>query len=615
MDPRPCILVVDDEPDILVALEDLFEAEYEVLKAGSGREALAIVAARPDLDVIISDQRMPEMTGDAFLSRAREISDAAAILLTGYADLSAVVAALNQGGIVGYAPKPWEPEGLRAMVAGAAERRRLRRALAREQALLRGLMDHIPAEVALKGRDGRHLQVNRRKAESLGASGAAEDRLSADEAEALRTGEPVLTTVEQATPHGPKWIETETVPIRGASGEVEHLAVVSRDVTVQKLAELQARQSDKLRALGTLAGGVAHDFNNLLTAILGSLDLARRRLAEPEALPKYLDNAVNAAERGASLTKRLLAFSRQTDSRARLVDVAAVLRGAKDLLLQTLGPAVEIAWEVSPEIWPCVLEADQLELALLNLGVNARDAMDGRGRISISARNLTLPADDDALALAAGDYVVVEVADTGHGMSREILNRVMEPFFTTKPTGKGTGLGLPMVYSFVQRSGGAMRLESEPGQGATVILYLPRGQDASAERAGDPPQSATADGRRLCVLVVDDEPIVREVTVDFLREQGHEVIEADNGVSALALFHANREKIDLAVFDFAMPGMNGVDLAVAARTRRPDLPVILLTGYFDLNTVPSDISIMHKPFTDSGLLRAISDAVEVRVRG
>jgi signal transduction histidine kinase len=612
MTELPLILLVDDEPDILVALEDLFEGQYRVLTAGSGREGLKTLAANPDVAVIVSDQRMPEMTGDVFLGQARAMSDAAAILLTGYADLTAVVAALNEGGIVGYASKPWEPEGLRAMVAGAAEQRRLRRALAREQALLRGLMDHIPAEIAFKDRDGRHIQVNNRKAEAMRAKRHGPAGLSAEEVDAIRSGQPLVTMGEQVTAAGVRWFETETVPIADEGGEVKHLAVISRDVTPQKIAEIQLRQSDKLRALGTLAGGVAHDFNNLLTVILGSLDLASRKLGDEAAVRKYLDNATKAAQRSASLTQRLLGFSRQTENRAGLVELPAVLANAHDLMIQALGPGFEVVWNIADDLWPAVLEPDELELALLNLAVNARDAMGASGEIAIGARNTTLADTDSRLGLAAGDYVVLIVEDTGEGMTPETLSRVTEPFFTTKPPGKGTGLGLSIVYGFVQRLGGALDIASQIGEGTQIVIYLPRGDTAVGAALLAAPSAAAADDRKLCVLVVDDEALVRDVTADFLRELGHEVLEAANGQVALELFNANRDRIDLAIVDFAMPGMNGVDLAIAARTRRPDLPVILLTGYYDLDAVPTDISIMRKPFTDKGLLEAISAAVQVR---
>ncbi|MBW0152320.1 MAG: response regulator [Phenylobacterium sp.] len=618
LSPLPQILLVDDEPDILVALEDLFEDSFRVLSAHGGAEALDVLSRQPDVAVIISDQRMPEMTGDVFLSRARSISEAEAILLTGYADLSSVTAALNKGGIVGYAAKPWDPEALRAMVLAAAERHQLRRALNEERSLLRGLMAHLPAAVAVKDREGRFVRINERKALALGLGaktgvGQTESELGGlgrpdAEAQALALGETVEVLDERETEVGTQWLETAIVPVHDPAGEVRHLVIVERDVTDEKLAEMQLRQSDKLRALGTLAGGVAHDFNNLLTAIIGSLELATRRLGDEAALRRYLDNATLAAQKGATLTQRLLGFSRQTESRgAEVVDLAEILSETKDLVERTLGGGARISWNLVDGLWRSAIEPDQLELAILNLAVNARDAMPDGGRITISAWNQSLDAPEPQLDLAAGDYAVISVHDTGAGMTSEVLARVLEPFFTTKPVGKGTGLGLPMAYGFAQRSGGALEICSEPGQGTEVKIYLPRAVTESLEETPAPEKGAVdqaRSGRR--ILVVDDEAPVRAVTAGFLRDCGHDVVEADGADAALRLLR-EAGPFDLALVDFAMPGVNGVEFARRARADGSDLPIILITGYFDVE-VPGDIALVHKPFSNATLQAALTRA-------
>ncbi|MGQ3017834.1 response regulator [Phenylobacterium sp.] len=618
LSPRPLILLVDDEPDILVALEDLFEDSFRVLAAHGGAEALEVLAREPDVAVIISDQRMPEMTGDVFLSRARGVSEAEAILLTGYADLSSVTAALNKGGIVGYAAKPWDPEALRSMVMAAAERHHLRRALNEERSLLRGLMAHLPAAVAVKDREGRFVRINERKALALGLGsetgvGRTESELGGlgrpdAEAKALAQGETVEVLDERETEVGTQWLETAIVPVHDPAGEVRHLVVLERDVTDEKLAEMHLRQADKLRALGTLAGGVAHDFNNLLTAIIGSLELATRRLGDEAAVRRYLDNATMAAQKGATLTQRLLGFSRQTESRgAEVVDLADILSETKDLVERTLGGGARISWNLAAGLWRSAIEPDQFELAILNLAVNARDAMPDGGRITISAWNQTLTAPEPQLDLAVGDYAVISVHDTGAGMTPEVLARVLEPFFTTKPVGKGTGLGLPMAYGFAQRSGGALEICSEPGQGTEVKIYLPRAVVETTEAAppleeNKPDQNGS--GRR--ILVVDDEAPVRAVTAGFLRDCGHEVVEADGADAALRLLREGGP-FDLALVDFAMPGVNGVEFANRARADGSDLPIILITGYFDVE-VPGDIALVHKPFSNATLQAALTRA-------
>ncbi|WP_091737329.1 response regulator [Phenylobacterium immobile] len=619
---RAHLLLVDDEPDILVALTDLLEDTYEISTFTSPPEALAFLAAGAAIDVIVSDQRMPQMTGDVFLAQARTLTDADAILLTGYADLSAVTAALNQGGIVGYAAKPWEPKGLTAMIASAVERRTLRAALAREQALLRGLMESLPAAVAFKDADGRFVQLNDAKAQAMGvvremALGLREQQVTGaapGEAEtiALSEGRTVQVVVETEGP-APRWTQFTAVPI-GPTATPTHVAIVEHDITEQRLAEQQLRQSDKLRALGTLAGGVAHDFNNLLTAILGGLELAARKLHDEEAVRRYLDNATLAAQKGAALTQRLLGFSRQTDSRPSVVRIGELMDGAQDLVVRTLGASVATDWRIDDDLWPTAIEADQLELALLNLAINARDAMPGGGVITLTARNLTLIDPQPPLDVTPGDYVVLSVGDTGEGMTPEVMARVLEPFFTTKPVGKGTGLGLPMVYGFAQRSGGALTIDSEPGAGSTISLYLPRCADPLA---GDAAETGAQDARgstRACVLVVDDEPAVRGVTASFLNDLGHAVVEAEGPDRALEILQA-RDDLDLVLVDFAMPGMNGVDLALRARALRPGLPVILLTGYFDVEAAPKDMPVLYKPFTEATLRRAVDEALADPIAG
>ncbi|WP_374471434.1 response regulator [Phenylobacterium sp.] len=613
-DGRATLMLVDDEADILVALQDLFEADYEVIGFTRAADALEALSERRNVAVIVSDQRMPGMMGDAFLQEARGLSDASAILLTGYADLSAVTTALNRGGIVGYAPKPWEPDALKAMVAGAAEQHRLRRALRREQALLQGLMGHLPYAVAFKDPAGRFVYLNDRKANLLGQRqqaciGRTQQELggappSEAERSAIRLRRPVQVVDEQPGAAGSSWTQIDYVPLIDATGEVQSLVVMERDITEQRVAEQQLRQSDKLRALGTLAGGVAHDFNNLLTAIVGSLELATKRLGDATAVRRYLDNATLAAQRGASLTQRLLGFSRRSDGEAVTVDIAEVLRGTRDLLARTLGGAVGVEWRIADGLWSVSIEADQLEVALLNLAVNARDAMPNGGQITIQARNVDVSPDDADADLTAGDYVVLTVADTGEGMPPEILERILEPFFTTKPVGKGTGLGLPMVYGFAQRSGGALRIRSVLGAGTQVSLFLPRANEAGDPSAHGPATLATA--ARCRILVIDDEPGVRTVTAASLRDMGHEVLEAHDPAAALDVVDRADCEIDLAIVDFAMPGMNGLEFIERAREIRRDLPAILLTGYYSVETAPPGVLVVHKPFTQPTLEAAIA---------
>ncbi len=494
---RATVLLVDDEPDILVALEDLIEDEYRVLSATSPVRALELLAEHAEIAVIVSDQRMPGMTGDAFLARARGMTQAEALLLTGYADLSAVVTALNDGRISGYAHKPWEPVALLSMIRQAAERARIGAALRDERMLLSGLMDSIDDGLSFKDREGRFIRLNGvaagrlghsvddclgRTEQALSAGLAAEDERRAIENEDERALGPdggpsrVLSRIER---HGRAcWMERLRGPLRDADGVVQALATFERDVTVARLMEDRLRQADRMQALGTMAGGVAHDFNNLLTAVLGSLELAQRAAGADARLLRLIETAIAGAERGAALTQRLLSFSRQRDTAREVVDVNALVQAMDDLLARSIDrPQVQIVQRLQPDLPVALVDPAQLELALLNLCINARDAMDGAGTITLSTQWLPDGEEDDHVLRIgtppSGGSVAVGVSDTGSGMKEEVVARIFEPFYTTKEIGRGTGLGLSMVYGFVQQSGGAIRIRTAPGAGTSFRLCLP----------------------------------------------------------------------------------------------------------------------------------------------
>ncbi|MBL6455714.1 response regulator [Belnapia sp. T6] len=613
------VLVVDDEPEILIALEDLLEEDHVVLAAHSPAEALELLRSDPHIAVIISDQRMPGMNGDAFLAEARRVSAAEALLLTGYADLEAVVRAINNGRIAGYSPKPWDPAALRGMVAGARERYRLARALETEQRLLRGLLEHSQDALSFKDRDGRFIRLNAVKAASLGVDVAAclgrreEEFLAADGAAALaaadeaarREGQPGVTSIERGG-DGPesRHFEVSRIPIPGRDGRIEWLATIEREVTEARRLEARLRQADKMQALGTLAGGVAHDFNNLLTAIIGSLRIATQPGIDPARSARLLGVALAAAERGASLTQRLLSFSRQRSLMLRPTSINQLLAGMGDLLARSLGGGVQLEQQLDPDLWPAKIDPDQLELVVLNLCVNARDAMGGGGTVVIATRNLRIAAGEDP-ELPAGDYVVVSVRDTGSGIPPEVLSRVFEPFFTTKEVGSGTGLGLSMAHGMAQQSGGAIRIASRLGEGTTVELTLPRSSPADAPAPEAESGTVPHADHPVRILVADDEADVREVTSAILREMGHETIEAGDADSALRLLAS--EPVELLITDFAMPRVSGVELAHHARGLRPSVPVLLMTGYADLDKVPRDLPVIRKPFQPAELARLVAE--------
>jgi PAS domain S-box-containing protein len=417
------------------------------------------------------------------------------------------------------------------------------------------------------------------------------------------------------------WANVVIDPIRSAQGELIGFAKITRDLTERRRAQEELErtreaffQSQKLEAIGKLTGGVAHDFNNLLAVILGSLSLIQRRLQEGGDVSGLVGNAIKAAERGTSLTQRMLAFARKQELSLEPVDLADLVRGMAELLERTLGPQIEIDTRFPLILPPVRADARQLELALLNLAVNARDAMPQGGTITISARRETVELGD--ASLEPGDYVRLVVEDEGEGMDEETLARAAEPFFTTKGVGKGTGLGLPMVQGLAQQSGGKFVLASTPGEGSRAEIWLRVAEDEPRRKAPGAGQSEAAPAHlaeKLRVLAVDDDPLVLENTAVMLGELGHVVLTAQGGRQALQLLA--EQEIDLLVTDYAMPGMTGEELSQAVLADRPQLPILMISGYADLpEGVAVSVPKLGKPFGEDQLAAAISDARRVALK-
>ena len=406
------------------------------------------------------------------------------------------------------------------------------------------------------------------------------------------------------------WASVVVDPIRNDAGALIGFAKVTRDITesVEAQRELErARealfQSQKLESLGRLTGGIAHDFNNLLMAVLGGLEIVRRRAAgDPRLLP-LLDNAIQGAQRGVSLSQRMLAFARRQELHLELVDVSELVRGMAGLLRQSLGPRIEVETRFPLSLKPVLADANQMELALLNLAVNARDAMPEGGTFTISAREYRLDIPDGPLP--AGDYLCLALADEGEGMDEATLEQATEPFFTTKGVGKGTGLGLSMVHGLAAQSGGRLVLKSEIGVGTIAELWLPLAAAHDAPAEAEPLQQAEPHGSlALNVLAVDDDPLVLMTTGAMLEDLGCHVFEADSAEQALEMLSSNH--IQLVLTDQAMPHMTGSQLAELIRHRYPSLPVILATGYADkLGGLAGKLPRLAKPFDQLALSQAI----------
>jgi PAS domain S-box-containing protein len=399
----------------------------------------------------------------------------------------------------------------------------------------------------------------------------------------------------------------------------DHIYAVARDVTAEKAAAERLKateeallQSQKMEAVGQLTGGIAHDFNNLLTGIVGSLDLLQTRLDQgrTDNVARYINAAMTSANRAAALTHRLLAFARRQPLIPKSVDVNQLVVSLEDLLRRTIGETIDLEIAALDGLWCTLCDPNQLESALLNLAINARDAMPDGGKLTITTANARLDGmTADTPALSPGDYICIGVTDSGTGMSAEVAARAFDPFFTTKPIGQGTGLGLSMIYGFARQSNGHVTIDSKLGQGTSVKLYLPRhhgdvaAEHASAVRAAE--HAATGE----TVLVVEDEPVVRGVIMEMLGEQGYRTLEAVDGPSGLRMLRTN-ERIDLLVTDVGLPGMNGRQLADQARETRPDLKILFITGYAESVAIADGflqpgMEMITKPFDLDNLSRRI----------
>jgi PAS domain S-box-containing protein len=399
----------------------------------------------------------------------------------------------------------------------------------------------------------------------------------------------------------------------------DHIYAVARDVTAEKAAaerlkatEEALRQSQKMEAVGQLTGGIAHDFNNLLTGIVGSLDLLQTRLNQGRAdnVARYINAAMTSANRAAALTHRLLAFARRQPLIPKGVDVNQLVVSLEDLLRRTIGETIDLQVVASEDLWSTLCDPNQLESALLNLAINARDAMPDGGKLRISTANARLDTlTADTPALEPGDYICIDVSDTGVGMSAEVAARAFDPFFTTKPIGQGTGLGLSMIYGFARQSDGHATIESRIGQGTSVKLFLPRYHGDSAAPHASAVRAVQHASLGETVLVVEDEAVVRGVIVEMLGEQGYRTLEAVDGPSGLKILRSS-ERVDLLVTDVGLPGMNGRQLADQAREIRPGLKILFVTGYAESVAIAEGflqpgMEMITKPFDLDHLSRRI----------
>jgi signal transduction histidine kinase/response regulator RpfG family c-di-GMP phosphodiesterase len=390
------------------------------------------------------------------------------------------------------------------------------------------------------------------------------------------------------------------------------LAGTIRDVTERRQIEESLRQTQKMEVIGQLTGGVAHDFNNLLTAVLGNIELASLRTRDDKLL-SVLRSAAGAAERGAKLTSQLLTFARKQHLAPRVVSLNDLVSSMGDLLHQTLGATIRIETVLEKDLWPVLTDPTQLELVILNLAINSRDAMPHGGKLTVATKKIATSDRHRPAGLPDADYVAIAVSDTGSGMTQEVAAKAFEPFFTTKAVGEGTGLGLSQVIGFAHQSGGDVRIESRVGQGTTITILLPRSRE-SLPRPVDENRPVSHDGNAATILVVDDDPAVRNLTVQALQTMNYRVIEAENGRVGLDRFR-RKEHIDLALIDLVMPMMNGRQLATQIRAADPERPILFMTGYDDRSGSDDPFAeemVIKKPFKLVELAAAVEQTLNRR---
>jgi PAS domain S-box-containing protein len=654
---RASVLLVDDDERNLLAVANVLEDLGEVVLARSGEEALRHLL-KGEFAVILLDVYMPGMDGyeTAQIIRSRDQTKGIPIVFLSAVNKEAEHQLRGYSmGAVDYVFKPVDPIILRSKVAVFVElfekSKEIERKARHEQALLdanlRATAERLRAEQELRRAEQRQAAIIQSLPmvlylEPFDASPRAPNYVSGDFetitgysldevarqpdiwAERLHPDDKirVLAAIEARRKSGRSSIEyrwqcadgsykhflDQAVLLKDGEGRPVEFAGTLTDITDQRSLEGQLIQAQKMDAIGKLTGGIAHDFNNLLAAVIGGLGLLERRVAMEDEQRRILGMTKRAAEQGSELVKRLLTFARRQRLEPQTIRLGALREAVSDLLTHTLGGLVNIHWTVGDDLWDAFADQAQLELALINLIINARDAMPAGGTVSVSAENRVISTGGPA-ELPPGDYVRLTVSDTGTGIAPDVLEKVMEPFFTTKEMGKGSGLGLSMVYGFAQQSDGAFRIASKVGEGTTAELWLPRAPKALMKKAAPPPErKRRRKSPRLRLLLVDDHPEVRTTTAAVLEELGHTVVQAANGAEALSALESGECECDLLISDYAMPNLSGTEFLREARRLCPDVPALIITGYADAEAIgdrPDGVEILLKPFTPTTLEAAI----------
>jgi two-component system cell cycle sensor histidine kinase/response regulator CckA len=621
------ILVVDDDAQMLRTITDILRVHgYSPETAPTGESAIKLAKDfETPAAVALIDLSLPDIDGIELVTRLRAISDLTeVVILTGNASVDSAVRAMREKSY-DYLIKPVHPDHLMATLERAGERSERRRAEAgrhESEERLRQIFEHVSDALFIADDVGKILDAN---PAACTLTGLTVDELRQVPLQvALPEWEDMVDARPQAGRNGstqrkrsPSGYEVSRVlNIDAAIFAPGVLVYTVRDLTNQTRLEEQLAQSQKMDAVGQLAGGVAHDFNNLLTVIMSYSSLLLGDLEESDPRRADVQEITDAAARATGLTRQLLAFSRKQFLEPRVISVNTVVNGIEKLLRRLIGDDIELATTLDDHIHSINADPGQLEQVLINLAVNSRDAMPDGGRIHVTTANTVLSNDHNGrqLSAAPGDYVMLAVSDTGTGMTRDVQQRVFEPFFTTKGLGKGTGLGLSTVYGIVKQSGGDLWVYSEPGKGTTFKVYFPRALDSEAEVVVREEVESSARGHET-VLVVEDDPALRALSARVLEANGYTVLLARNGLEALAIANGHSGHIDMVATDVVMPKMNGRPLVEKLMETRGEMRVLFMSGYTDdevmrRGVIDGRTAFLQKPFTPAQFAKKVRDVLD-----